>query len=398
MSLQISQRTETLTDSLPLQIAAKAKKMIAEGIDVVNLSVGEPDFHSPSSIKQAGIDAIETNFTKYTPAAGIPPLREAIAATLKEEHNLDYPMDQVVVTNGAKQAIASVLLAIVNEGDEVIYSPPCYASYRDLIALAGGTPVRVDTLPEDNYRINLANLESKITNRTRAIIVNTPNNPTGAAYTPEETRELGAFLAEKEIWVISDEIYEKLRYDGKKHLSLASVEGLNDKTALINGVSKYFAMTGWRIGFAAAPPHLAKTVAKIQSQVTGSPGSVSQKAALEAYSGNSDEPKQMVKAFHQRCDLLVSLVKEIPDIYLHEPEGAFYAFPDVSGYYGKSTGDRQINNSIDMCCYLLEEHHLSIIPGVAFGADFNVRFSFAASEDEIKKAVERFANGLNGLV
>jgi len=395
--MNFSDRSKVLTDSLPLKISAKAKAMMAKGIDVINLSVGEPDFPSPKNIKDAGISAIEDNFTRYTASAGIPPLRKAIASSLKKDHNLDYDFSQIVVTNGAKQAIASTFLAIVNTGDEVIYPVPCYASYVDLIRLAGGVAVPLETRAEDGFRMLPEDLEKAITPKTKAVIFNNPNNPTSAALVPEEIEALGEVFRKHDLWVISDEIYEKLRYDGKKHLSLASVDGLYEKTALINGVSKYYCMTGWRIGFLAAPIELAKAVGKIQSQVTGSPCSVSQQAAVEAYSGDSSEPKAMVGKFKKRCEMIIELLSRIPDITTHKPEGAFYAFPEVSSYYGKKDGDKVIKDSFSLCEYLLEKHHLAIIPGVAFGNDNHVRFSFAAADDMIKEGVKRFAEGLAAL-
>lgn len=398
MSTSIAARMDHLTESLPLKIAARAKKMIADGIEVVNLSVGEPDFASPKAVKEAGYEAIKSDFTRYTPSPGIPALREAIAASLKKDHDLDYQPSQVVVTNGAKQAIASTLMALVNPGDEVIYAYPCYASYVDLIHLAGGVPIGLETEAKYGFRVNPFALNRLITDKTKAIIINNPNNPTGAAFEPREVRELGKQLRKLDAWIIADEIYEKLRYDGESHLSLASVYGLYEKTALINGVSKYYAMTGWRIGFLAAPQELASAVAKVQSQVTGSPVSISQKAALEAYFGDSPEPEEMIEAFKKRSVLIYNLLKEIPDLSTHKPEGAFYAFPDVTEYMGKKTPEGKIiSNSFDLCEYLLEKHHLAIIPGSAFGSDNFVRFSFAASEAEISNGVNRFRAGLESL-
>ncbi|MDP8207796.1 MAG: pyridoxal phosphate-dependent aminotransferase [Candidatus Electryonea clarkiae] len=394
MSLTLSSKMEYLADSLPLLISARAKQMIAEGIDVTNLSVGEPDFPSPANVKEAGIDAIRNNFTKYTPAAGIPDLRKAVSGTLKKDHNLEYSPDQIVITNGAKQAIASTLIALLNPGDEVIYPYPCYASYVDLCNIAGGKPVGLETTQDTGFRINPEQLSNLINNRTKAIIINSPNNPTGAAYSLEEMKELSELLAKHDIWLISDEIYGKLRYDGEPALSFASLPGLYEKTALINGVSKAFSMTGWRIGFLAAPVVLAKAVASVQSQVTGSPGSISQKAALEAYTGDLSETERMKDAFSQRKELITKLLRDIPGISFIEPEGAFYVFPEVSGYFGRVAGDNTIRNSMDLCQYLLEDYHLALVPGSAFGADKHIRFSFAASEENIRIGVSKFTAGL----
>ncbi len=395
---QISQRSALLTDSLPLLISAKAKRMAAAGEDIINLSVGEPDFPSPELVKSAGVEAIGSNFTRYTAARGIPELRGAIADSLAADHGLEYTPEEIVVTNGAKQAIASTLLAVVNAGDEVIYMPPCYASYVDLIALAGGNPVPVELRAEEGFGVNLDRLEQAITPRTSAIILNNPNNPTGAASTPGEVDEIGKLLREKDLWVLADEIYEKLRYDGKRHRSLAAAEGMRERTALINGVSKYYAMTGWRLGFLAAPRSLADVVAKFQSQITGSPNAISQKAALAAYSGECTEPEEMVRVFAQRAKRISALLSEIPDLPLVKPNGAFYAFPDVRAYLGRRTpGGQVIEDSLELCQWLLEAHHVALIPGSAFGAEGFVRFSFAASEEEIEEGVRRFGKGLQEL-
>lgn len=396
-TMKLATRTEVLTESLPLKIAAKAKKMIADGMDIVNLTVGEPDFPSPENIKRAGIKAIEDNFTRYTPAAGILPLRKAISNHLKKDHRLDYSSNQIVITNGAKQALASTLLAVVNPGEEVIYPVPCYASYVDLIRLAGGVPVPLITKQNEGFRIKTERLEKLITKKTAAIILNNPNNPTGAAYTPNEVLTLGSYLRDKNIWILADEIYDRLRYDGQGHLSFASIEGLKEKVAYINGVSKYYSMTGWRIGFVAAPAELASTVGKIQSQMTGSPVSVSQMAAAEAYTGGDEAPLKMVDAFASRAKLISELMRDIPKVSFHEPEGAFYIFVDVSRYLGKSRNGSKISTTFELCQYLLDEHNLAIIPGSAFGVDTHVRFSFAANENELKRGVERFKAGLLAL-
>jgi len=397
MSRTLAARTEYLSDSLPLKIAARAKKMIADGIPVVNLSVGEPDFPTPSAIKQAGVDAIESDFTRYTPAAGIPQLRTAISDFLKSRQNLAYAPEQIVVTVGGKQAIASTLLALIDPGDEVIHPYPCYASYVDLIRLAGGVPVGLKTRQEDGFRILPERLRSLVSARTKAIIINTPNNPTGAAYTPREIEDLGRELADLDLWILSDEVYDMLRYDGNEHLSLAANPGLAGKTALINSVSKYFSMTGWRIGYFAGPAELAAAVAKVQSQVTGCPCSISQKAALEAFENTPPEPGRMVSIFHQRRDLIVKLMREIEGISFHEPEGAFYVFPHVASCFQRRPDIPLVTDSLSLCNYLLDKHHLAIVPGSAFEMDGHVRFSFAASEENIREGVERFKKGLHEL-
>jgi aspartate aminotransferase len=349
-------------------------------------------------VKQAGKDAIDADFTRYTPAAGIPALREAVAARVKEDTGVQITSSQAVITNGAKQAIASTLLALLDDGDEVIIPTPCYASYHDLTRLAGGNPVSLACKPEDGFRIDPATLREMITPRTKAVLINTPNNPSGAAYTPDEIDALGHELARHDVWVISDEIYEKLRYDGVEHRSLFAHPALQGRVVMIHGVSKYYAMTGWRMGWAVGPLEPASAVAKIQSQVTGSPSSVSQKAALTALVEPDDECREMVDVFAKRCELMAGLLRDIPDLPFHTPEGAFYLFPDVTSYLGKRTPDgKTITNSFEMCKYLLESHHLALVPGSAFFAEGHIRLSFAASERELEGGVARLAKGLNAL-
>ncbi len=397
MGTKLAQRTEFLTDSMPLAISARAKELMKEGRNVINLSVGEPDFPSPSAVKEAGIQAINDNFTRYTAAAGIPELRAAVAESIEKEQGLKYEPTQVVMANGAKQAIASLFLAILDPGDEVIIPVPCYASYFEQVHLAGGVPVSLMCLPKNNFRPDIEELKQKINWKTKAIIFNSPNNPTGAAWSEEEIREIGALFKDTKIWVISDDIYEKLRYDGKKHLSFAAVDGLKDQSILLNGVSKYFAMTGWRMGYAAAPPELAKALAKIQSQMSGSPGSVNQKAALAAYTQTMPEPEEMVQAFARRKSLITEELIKIPDLRFLEPEGAFYVFPDVTKYFGKKADGEEIKDSYGLCMYLLEKKNLALVPGSAFKREGHIRISFAASDQELRDGVARLAEGLREL-
>jgi len=396
--LPMSDRANALTDSLPLKIAAKAKKLIAEGHDIINLTVGEPDFPSPANVKRAGINAIEENFTRYTPASGIPALRKAVADDLKKRHNLEYTPEQVVITCGAKQAIASTLLAVVNPGDEVIVPLPGYASYVDLVRLAGGEPVILETVEEEGWRVTPNALRAKITDKTVAVILNQPHNPTGAAWTPEEVEAVGSVLLGKNIWLIADEIYQTLRYDGRPHRSFAAIEGLYEQTALIHGVSKEFAMTGWRIGWLAAPHPLASAVGKVQSQVTGSPNAPAQKAALQALLDSGPEPDEMNRAFASRAALIGDLLAEVEGTHLLRPEGAFYAFVNVESFLdGREADGFKLDCSMSLCEWLLEKQGLAIIPGTAFGREGYVRFSFAASEGEIREAVKRFKAALSSL-
>ncbi len=397
MSPNLTSRTALLTPSMTLAITARAAELRAGGVDVINLSVGEPDFPTPRRVKEAGIRAIREDFTHYTAAAGIRELREAICAKLKRDNGLEYTVEQIVAGNGAKHILSSLLLAVAGPGDEVLIPRPSFLAYPEMVRIAGAEPVFLPTRVEDHWRIDPEALAAAITPRTRAVILCSPGNPTGAAYTPEEIRALGAVLRERDLWVISDEIYEKLRYDGRPHLSFAAVEGLYEKTAVVNGVSKYYAMTGWRLGYAAAPRELARAVATIQGQMTSSASSISQRAALQALTGPGGEPEEMVAAFARRRKLMADLLSGLPGAATAPIEGAFYAFPKVSGYYGRSFAGRRIEGSVALCDYLLETRHLALVPGAVFGADDHIRLSFAASEEEIREGVARLAEGLAAL-
>lgn len=398
MSCALANRTAALSESKTLVITATANRMRAEGVDVINLSVGEPDFNTPEPIKVAGHAAIDSNFTRYTAAPGVLPLRQAIADKLKRDNNLTYDPTQIVVTSGAKHALTGSLLATVNPGDEVLFPNPGWLSYPEMIRIAEGEPVPYHCKGENNFRPDLNELRSLITPKTKAIIVNSPSNPTGAAFTPDEIRAMGAVLAEHDLWVISDEIYEKLRYDGQPHLSFAQVDGLFEKTIVINGVSKAFAMTGWRIGYLAAEPKLVKAVTKLQSQMTSSCCSISQRAATVAIQNGEDETmKTMIAAFAKRRDMVVEALNEMDGVCCPTPEGAFYAFPDISAFLGKSVNGKRIDNSIDMCQWLLEEKHIALVPGAAFGAEGFIRISFAASDKDLQTGLQRLKEGLAEL-
>ncbi len=398
MSTSLASRNSHLSESVTLVITATATRMREEGIKVANLSVGEPDFPTPDKIKRAGLAAIENDFTRYTAGAGILELRRAIQNKLKEENHLEYGLDQIVVTSGAKHALSGTMMALVNEGEEVLFPSPGWLSYPEQIRIAGGIPVPYYCPRENNFRVDYDSLEKAITPKTKAIILNTPNNPTGAAYSPDEVRELGEYLAKKDIWLISDEIYEKLRYDGKEHLSFAAIDGLYDKTVTINGVSKAFCMTGWRIGYLAAPKRLAAAVSKIQSQMTSSTCSISQKATVEALTCCEQATfDKMMDAFTERRKLVVDSLNDIPDVFSPEPEGAFYAFPDIKAYLGKKAGDKVINTSVELCQYLLEDYHVALVPGAAFGEEGYIRISFANSETELERGLKSLRNGLLNL-
>jgi aspartate/methionine/tyrosine aminotransferase len=396
--MRLANRTDKLTESVTLVITARAKELAAQGVQVVNLSVGEPDFPTPDPINRAGIRAIEEGFTRYTAGAGIPELRDAIVEKLRRDNNLSCERSQVVVSCGAKHALATSLLATVNPGDRVLYPQPGWLSYPELIHIAGGEPVPYPCPAEQDFRPDREALEELLGEAAAAIIVNSPNNPTGAACTPDEIGEIGALLARHDLWVISDEIYEKLRYDGQAHRSFADVPGLEEKTITINGVSKAYSMTGWRIGYLAAPPELARAAVKLQSQMTSSPCSISQKAALEALTGDSAAPEEMVAAFARRRDLVMELLNDIPHVTCPVPQGAFYAFPDISAYLGRTTGEGEVlEDSVALCEHLLNEAHVALVPGDAFGAPGHIRISFASSEENLREGLARTAETLSGL-
>lgn len=395
MSPGFAKRTKSLTESKTFVITAAAARMIRHGIDVVNLSAGEPDFNTPDEVKEAGCAAIRNNFTRYTASQGIPELREQISGKLKRDNELSYHPDQIVVTSGAKHALAGSLLAVVDEGDEVLYPKPGWLSYPEMARIAGGVPKPYPCRLENRFRPDPDELRRLINRRTKAIITNSPGNPTGAAFTPSETRAIGSVLAERDIWVLSDEIYEKLRFDGEQHLSFANVAGLFEKTVLVNGVSKAFRMTGWRIGYLAAVTPLAKAVTKVQSQMTSSPCSISQQAAAVAIGGGDGGALQeMVAAFVQRRDIVVRELNAIEGVSCPVPEGAFYALADVSAYLGGTVDGRTIGDDIELCQWLLDEMHLALVPGKPFGADGFIRISFAAADDRIREGMRRLREGL----
>lgn len=396
--LAISDRVNALVPSQTLAMSAKSAQLRAEGIDVINLSVGEPDFHTPDHIKAAAADAIRDNYTFYSPVPGYLSLRKAIANKLSVENGLTFAPEQIVVTNGAKHALANVLLATVNPGDEVIIPTPAWVSYTELVKLCGATPVTVPSGIEDNFKLSPHKLEAAITERTRAIIICSPSNPTGVVYTKDELRDLVDVLARHpQILVISDEIYEHIRYTGEPYTSLASFEAINERTAVINGVSKAYAMTGWRIGYSATAPSLAKAITKLQGQMTAGVSSIAQKAAEAAYTGPQQCVADMCQAFRRRRDLIVSLAREIPGLEILSPTGAFYIFPRVSKYFGLSCGEYTVRNANDLAMYLLEQAHVATVAGDAFMAPGYLRLSYAASDDDLRRAMERIALALSKL-
>ena len=394
---QVSDRLASLSPSETLAMSQKSNELKAQGIDVINLSVGEPDFFTPSHIKEAAKKAVDDNFSFYSPVPGYMDLRKAIVAKLKNENNLTYTTDQIIVSGGAKQSVCNVLMSIIGPGDEVIIPAPYWVSYVEMVKLAEGTNVIVSAGIDQDFKITPAQLEAAITPKTKAIILCSPSNPTGSVYSKEELAGLAEVLAKyPNVIVISDEIYEHINYVGS-HQSIAQFESIHDRVVIVNGVSKAYAMTGWRIGFIAAPLWIAKACNKLQSQYTSGPCSVAQKAAEVAFTGDQTCVSDMRVAFERRRNLVIELCKEIPGMKLNVPEGAFYLFPEVSSYYGKSAAGRLINDGNDLAMYLLEVGHVATVGGGAFGAPECLRFSYATSDENLIEAVKRIKESLANL-
>ena len=394
---KLSDRVNRLAPSATLAMSQKSQELKAQGVDVINMSVGEPDFNTPDAIKAAAKQAIDDNWSRYSPVPGYPALREAICAKLKNENGLDYSPAQISCSNGAKQCVCNAVMALAGKGDEVIIPAPYWVSYPQMVLLADATPVYIEAGIEQDFKITPEQLEAAITPVTRAIILCSPSNPTGSVYTQEELEGLAEVLRRHErVIVISDEIYEHINYIGA-HASIASCEGMKERTVIINGVSKAYAMTGWRIGFIAAPEWVVKGCNKLQGQYTSGPCSVSQKAAEAAYTGTQQPVEDMRKAFERRKNLIVSLAKEIPGLEVNDPQGAFYLFPKCSAYFGKKDGDRVINTSTDLAMYLLEVGHVATVAGDAFGSPECFRMSYATSDENIVEAMKRIKETLARL-
>lgn len=380
-----------------LAMSQRSAELRAKGIDVINMSVGEPDFNTPDHIKEAAKKAIDENYSHYSPVPGYMSLRQAIATDLNRTDATAFRPEQIVVGNGAKQALCNVIMATINPGDEVIIPTPAWVSYVEMVKLAGGTPVEVPAKIEQNFKITASQLRDAITPRSRAVLICSPSNPTGAVYSRDELQALVEVLARHpEIMVISDEIYRHINFT-ESYTSMATFAEIADRTVIINGVSKAYAMTGWRIGFCAAPLEVAKAVSKLQGQYTSGPSSIAQKAAEEAYSGSQECVAEMCAAFRRRRDLIVGLARQIPGLEVNEPEGAFYLFPKVEAYLGKSFGDKKISTDSDLAMYLLEEGHVASVAGSAFGMPGYIRLSYATSDDNITRAMARIAEALAAL-
>ena len=394
---QLSDRLNRLAPSATLAMSQKSSEMKAQGIDVINMSVGEPDFNTPEHIKDAAKKAIDENFSRYSPVPGYMDLREAISSKLKRETGLAYGVNEILVSHGAKPSVCSTIMALVNDGDEVIIPAPYWVSYPQMAKLAGGEPVIVEAGFEQDFKMTPEQLEAAITPKTKLLILCSPSNPTGSVYNEEELRGLADVIKRHEdLYVLADEIYEHINYIGKHH-SIAQIEGMKERTIVVNGVSKAYAMTGWRIGYIAAPEWIVKGCNKLQGQYTSGPCSVNQKAAVEAYMASQDCVEEMRKAFERRRDLIVSLAKDIPGLEVNVPQGAFYLFPKCSSFFGKTDGTHVINNSTDFALYLLEVGHVATVAGDAFGDPECFRMSYATSDDNIREAMSRIKSAVARL-
>lgn len=395
---QLSDRLNSLSPSETLAMSQKSNELKAQGIDVINMSVGEPDFNTPDHIKEAAKKAVDDNFSRYSPVPGYPALRDAIVAKLKKENGLDYTPAQILCSNGAKQSVCNVLMALIGPGDEVIIPAPYWVSYPEMVKLAEGTNVIVSAGIEQDFKITPAQLEAAITPQTKALILCSPSNPTGSVYSKEELAGLAAVLAKyPQVVIIADEIYEHINYIGQ-HESIAQFPEVRDRVVIVNGVSKAYAMTGWRIGFIAGPQWIVSACNKLQGQYTSGPCSVSQKAAEAAYVGDQQPVEDMRQAFERRRDLIVKLAKEIPGFEVNVPQGAFYLFPKCDSYFGKSTAEgRKVTDSGELAMYLLEVGHVACVGGAAFGAPDCIRMSYATSDENIVEAMRRIKDALSKL-
>ena len=394
---QLSNRLNRLAPSATLAMSQKSGEMKAQGIDVINMSVGEPDFNTPDHIKAAAKKAVDDNYSRYSPVPGYPDLRKAISAKLKNENGLEYAPSEILVSNGAKQSVCNTIMALVNEGEEVIIPAPYWVSYPQMVKLAGGEPVIVNAGFEQNFKMTPEQLEAAITPKTRMLILCSPSNPTGSVYSQKELAALAeVILRHEDLFVLADEIYEHINYVGE-HASIAKVEGMRERAIIVNGVSKAYAMTGWRIGYIAAPEWIVKGCNKLQGQYTSGPCSVSQKAAEAAYTLSQECVETMRQAFQRTRDLIVELAKDIPGVDVNVPEGAFYLFPKCSSFFGKSDGKHTISNSTDFAMYLLEEGHVATVGGDAFGDPDCFRMSYATSDDNIREAMRRIKETLAKL-
>jgi aspartate aminotransferase len=393
----LSKRINNLSESQTIKMAKLGRELTAQGVDVINLSFGEPDFFTPEYIKEAAKKAIDDNYSYYTPVSGYPDLRKAIVQKLQNENGLSYDIDQIVVSTGAKQSLANAVMCLVDPGDEVIVPTPYWVSYSEMIKLAEGKTVFIDAPVEQNFKITAQQLEQAITSKTKLFMFSSPCNPTGSVYSKQELAQLVAvFEKHPNIYILSDEIYEHINFVDE-HTSIAAFESIKDRVVVINGFSKSYAMTGWRIGYLAANKELATACDKMQGQITSGTSSITQRAALAAYQGSLDTVLLMRDEFKKRRDVVYSLLKEIPNIKVNLPDGAFYFFPEVKYYFGKSYNGKKIHNAEELCLYLLDVAHVSLVTGEAFGNENCIRISYAAAEDKLRLAVKKIAEALSNL-
>ena len=389
MNKFLTDKVNNLSASATLAMAAKARELRSKGVDVIGLSLGEPDFNIPEFIKVAAVKAINDNYNSYTPVDGYVDLKKAISRKFSRDNNLNYSPSQIVVSTGAKQSIANVIEAMINPGDEVILLAPFWVSYSAMIEICGGIPIIVKSDITSNFKVTASKIKDNITSKTKMIIVNSPNNPSGSVYNENELRQIGKMLMDyPKIFVLSDEIYEHINY-GVKHFSFASIPEMYDRTITVNGVAKAFAMTGWRIGYLGAPEWLAKACTKLQGQSTSGANCIAQKATIAALDANVNKIKYMIDEFSERRELIIDLLSEIEGFKLNNPDGAFYIFPDISYFFGKTINGFEIKNSTDFSLFILEKAHVATVTGEAFGSPNNIRISYAASRENIKKAVDR---------
>lgn len=394
----LSERIQELSESATIAMSRKSREMQEQGIDVISLSLGEPDFYTPDFVKEAAKKAIDDNYSHYPPIPGFKDLREAISNKFQRDNNLDYKASQIVVSTGAKQSIANVVLCTINPGDEVLLPAPYWVSYSEIVKLAGGVPVVIETSIENDFKVTQAQLEKHTTEKTRMVIFSSPCNPSGSVFTESDLGEIASYLrAHTSILAISDEIYELITFSGK-HKSLATFEGIYNQVVTVNGMSKGFAMTGWRIGYIGAPQWLADACTKMQGQFTSAASAISQKAALAAVQANPEVVNDMRNAFIKRRDLVVSLLKDIPGFVTNLPQGAFYVFPNVDDFFGKKYEGKKIENAADLCLYFLEKAHVALVPGDAFGSPNCLRISYASSEEQLKEALKRIKEAAQKLL
>ena len=396
--MNLSKKANSISPSITLEITGKANELKAQGVNVMSFAAGEPDFNTPKNIIEAAVKAMEAGHTKYTKTAGIVELRKAICKKLHQENNLNYSEEQIVVSTGAKQCLANTFLAILNKGDEVILQNPCWVSYTELIKLADGVPVIVNCDENDGYKLSAKNIEKAVTSKTKAILLNSPHNPTGIVYNKNELEEIAQIAKKYNLIIISDEIYEKLIYDGEEHVSIASLsEDAYERTIVINGLSKTYAMTGWRVGYTASSAKLAKIMSSVQSHMTSNVCSISQYAALEALTGPQDSINMMKNAFEERRNFMMKKLEEIDEVSFIKPQGAFYIMVNITYFIGKSINGVKINNSIEFAKMLLEEEKVAVIPGAAFGLENFIRISYATSMEVIEEGLDRIKSFLGKL-